>query len=136
MDQEAEMFIRRIYSNDLEISLLDQLINHLRNFFTGNNEVLEPIHLIGNYFSVFHVSHPTRIVLFAGAVDAKQQGERFPILRVDRNNESLQLMNGFTFPYYKDNQITNTENVILCKDTIDLIPRLLNSQLVWFTTQR
>ena len=135
MDQHIENNIRRIYSNHLDSTILDHFVNHLDGFFTTNRNVLLPVHIVSNYFSVFHVSHPTDIVLFAGTVDSNQQGQQFPILRLDLRNPNIHLANGFTFPYFKIHQQTNIVNVILCQETINSIPELLDSQLNWFTQQ-
>ncbi|MGA3288436.1 MAG: hypothetical protein ABSD46_13560 [Bacteroidota bacterium] len=141
MDQHTENNIRRIYTNHLESSILDQFISHLDSFFNTNRNILLPIKTIGaggnllNYFSVFHISHPEDIVLFAGAVDSDEHGRQFPILRLDSRNPNFALVARFTFPYRKTEQQSNTINMKLLPGTINFVPTLLESQLTWFTQQ-
>ncbi len=135
MDQHVENNIRRIYSNHLEPAILDQFINHLDVFLNANRNVLLPIGVVGAYFRVFHISHPGDIVLFAGAIDSDDQGQQFPILRLDLRNPSIGLVSEFSFPYHKTEQQTNTINVKILPETINHISVLLDSQLTWFTQQ-
>jgi len=141
MDQTTEEHIRNIYTNHLVSDILNQFILHLDHFWHSHSNVLLPIKTVGingkalGYFDIFHIAQPTQIILLAGAIDSDEHRQRFPVIRIDIHNSSLHFVLPFTFPYGKTEQLSNTVNVKLCKDTINSVPALFESQLEWFTQQ-
>jgi hypothetical protein len=138
MNADDEKDIRSIYSQSLEPTLLTQFIHHLDGFLSRHQDELRPISIpegdgrLRGHFSIFHNSNRSKC-LFAGAVDSDDYKEDFPILRLDSHNERVNLLDDrFKFPYRKTSQRSNDTNVILQKDTIRILPELLEAQLRWF----
>jgi len=135
------MDIIGIYSAHLDKSLIDKLIAQLDAFCDRNSRTILPIKTKGKngrtlkHFSVFHISRRRSPVLFAGAIEKRYKTQKYPVIRFDVRNPQLRAYTYHTFPYRKHKQLSNKVNLILCEETLASLPRILDSQLTWFTSQ-
>lgn len=136
MSPQIENAIRNIFTGYLNLQLQNRLIDHLKTYESDNADILTPINTQNDrgeardYFDCFHQSIMTNIAFIAGGIQ-----NSFPHIRFDKQNVALKLVDGFTFQYYKEEQIHNTVCVKLREETIDLLPILLWCQLQWFESQ-
>jgi hypothetical protein len=126
---------------DLNPILREKFIAHLEKFLHMHHRELRSLSsrdkngIRHRHFTISHVSrkHPG---IIAGAVEPNEMdGHRYPVVRLDDNNEVVKkLPREYQFRYTKEKEGQKTSNVciIICSETIDLIPALLEGQLKWF----